>query len=100
MSNELERMAAWFLKRCDGDWEHGPGVRIATLDNPGWSLHVNMTDTPMERACMSTTDIDRSKDDWVYCELKEGLFLGRCGPLNLTEMFAIFLAFAEAADKA
>lgn len=37
MSREaLERLEEWFENNCDGDREHGAGIRIETLDNPGW----------------------------------------------------------------
>jgi hypothetical protein len=25
----------WFTRQCDGDWEHGEGVVIESLDDPG-----------------------------------------------------------------
>jgi hypothetical protein len=28
----------WYTKQCNGDWEHSYGIRIDTIDNPGWSL--------------------------------------------------------------
>ncbi len=34
----LSRLQRWYSAQCDGDWEHGLGVRIETLDNPGWMV--------------------------------------------------------------
>jgi hypothetical protein len=28
-------LEAWYASRCDGEWEHGYGISIETLDNPG-----------------------------------------------------------------
>ena len=38
--NALQALQQWYLAQCDGDWEHGYGVSITTLDNPGWSLDI------------------------------------------------------------
>jgi Immunity protein 53 len=38
----------WYQSQCNGDWEHSYGITIQTLDNPGWSLFVNLDGTMME----------------------------------------------------
>jgi hypothetical protein len=39
----------WFARsyeaQCNGDWEHGFGASIDTLDNPGWLLKVDLAGT-------------------------------------------------------
>jgi len=37
----LTELQAWYVVQCDGDWEHTYGVKIETLDNPGWMLRVD-----------------------------------------------------------
>ncbi len=46
--SELRQLQAWFKSHCDGDWEHGNGVRIETLDNSGWSVSINLDGTDSE----------------------------------------------------
>src|SRR5664280_3839686 len=46
--NELQQLQGWYESQCDGDWEHTYGLRIETLDNPGWSLTVDLEDTDLE----------------------------------------------------
>ena len=45
MANETDqillRLQRWYVSRCDGEWEHGMGVRIETLDNPGWQVVID-----------------------------------------------------------
>jgi len=36
LANVMERIQDWYRRQCDGDWEHSYGVKIETLDNPGW----------------------------------------------------------------
>jgi hypothetical protein len=37
----------WYSSNCNGDWEHSYGVKIDTLDNPGWWLRIDLVDTPL-----------------------------------------------------
>ncbi len=44
----LDFLIAWYSRHSDGDWEHDLGIRIGTLDNPGWSLDVRIGDTELD----------------------------------------------------
>jgi len=37
MTNELKWLQQWYSEHCDGAWEHGFGITIETIDNPGWA---------------------------------------------------------------
>jgi Immunity protein 53 len=45
--NALQRLQDWYSAQCDGDWEHQQGVRIESLDNPGWALDIDLADTAL-----------------------------------------------------
>lgn len=32
--SHVEWLQRWLLAQCDGDWEHGDGITIQSLDNP------------------------------------------------------------------
>ncbi|MFN9911239.1 MAG: Imm53 family immunity protein, partial [Pirellulaceae bacterium] len=72
--NELEDIEAWYRAQCDGDWEHSWGVKIGTLDNPGWSLEVNLVGTSLEEASFEPLEHCIGKDsnpddeDWYVCK--------------------------------
>lgn len=38
----LKWLEDWYQSNCDDDWEHGFGVTIESLDNPGWSLTADL----------------------------------------------------------
>lgn len=38
----LKWLENWYSSNCDGDWEHGYGIRIETLDNPVWAVRINL----------------------------------------------------------
>lgn len=91
----LEWLMSWYRAACDGDWEHQYGVRIGTLDNPGWFLEVDLTETPAEHRTLQRSLIERAEDDWYVCETKDGKFVGHGGPGNLKEIIAVFRAFVS-----
>ena len=93
--NDLTWLLEWYFKQCDGDWEHGNGIKIATLDNPGWFLKVNTFETDLQDKDFKIVDINREENDWLYCSIKEHIFQGFGGPFNLPEIIKIFRAWVE-----
>lgn len=93
--NNLIWLLNWFERQCDGDWEHSNGVRIGTLDNPGWCLTVSLYETECQSKPFQDIQIDRSEDDWLHCFVRDGKFEGPCGLKNLPEVLKIFREWAE-----
>ena len=95
-TSALRRLQRWFQAQCDGDWEHGEGIVIETLDNPGWSLKVSLADTPLEHKAFAELKRDyESETEWLTCFLRDGKFTGACGPQKLEEMIEVFLTWAD-----
>ncbi|MDQ7778906.1 MAG: Imm53 family immunity protein, partial [Planctomycetota bacterium] len=46
--NALIELQKWFAGHCNGDWEHGAGITITTLDNPGWGVDISLEGTELE----------------------------------------------------
>ncbi|MBI5725190.1 MAG: immunity 53 family protein [Planctomycetes bacterium] len=92
----LKAIQEWYAACCDGDWEHTYGVHIQTLDNPGWSLDVDIIDTPLENQKFEPVKLERSKNDWFYCQVIDGKFKGAGGPRNLGEILRIFRDWTRA----
>lgn len=91
----LGLLQQWYLSQCDGDWEHSWGVKISTLDNPGWSVDINLDETELESRVFNAINKERGEDDWIVCRVKEKVFEGRGGPLNLEEIINVFLRWAK-----
>ncbi len=92
----LSWLERWYLKNCNGDWEHSYGIKIETLDNPGWSVEIDLTDTNLELRYFEVVKIQRSESNWIVCQIEDVIFKGRGGPENLTEILDIFSKWAEA----
>ena len=85
----------WYSAQCDGDWEHGFGIKIDTLDNPGWALTVNLEGTLLEEKLFPEINIKENRRSWLYCSVKDRLFIGRGDPSRLEEMLTIFITWAQ-----
>jgi hypothetical protein len=70
--NILKWIQNWYLQNCDEDWEHCYGVNISTLDNPGWMVDIDLTNTSLENKEFRIVDIERNAKEISYdVELKE-----------------------------
>lgn len=85
----------WYFQQCNGDWEHQYGVRIETLDNPGWSVFIDLAGTELENRDFLTVNIERDENNWVYSRVEMKQFLGACGPQNLIELLGIFYSWVK-----
>ena len=87
----LYLLQRWFLAQCDDEWEHAYGISISTLDNPGWSLSVDLTDTGLAGLVADWSKVERSEHDWLHWRVHESTFEAACGPTNLNEAILAFL---------
>lgn len=95
--NDFEWLTKWYHSQCDGDWEHGNGVSIKTLDNPGWAISINLEGTELEDRAFQEFKIETSEVDWITSRIRNNRFEGFCGPLKLLETVRIFRVWAEGA---
>jgi hypothetical protein len=92
----LARVQRWYAAQCDGDWEHTFGIRIDTLDNPGWRLTIDLADTPLEAIPFSEISMNQgSTRNWARCWREGTTFYGAGGPYMLGAMLITFLNWAE-----
>ena len=89
----VSTLEQWYLSRCDGEWEHAYGVRIDTLDNPGWHVRIDLIGTKKEGKILAREKIERDRNDWVQYWVEASQFQIACGPLNLSEAIEIFVTW-------
>lgn len=83
MSESLAWLQVWYRRQCNGDWEHEYGVKIETLDNPGWSVEINLNETDLSAATFTPIKIDVSEYDWLACSIENNSFRGAGDPSKL-----------------
>lgn len=101
--DNLARLQQWHLQQCDEDWEHSYGIRIETLDNPGWNLEIDLADTELEDRPFEHVhygmfeEAETSGYEWIFCKVEGGKFCAAGGPLKLNEIIGVFLRWAGVA---
>jgi hypothetical protein len=91
---DFEWLQDWYYSQCDGDWEHGEGIKIQTLDNPGWLVLINLDETELEDVHFPQVKEDFSEDNWISCLKREKKFQGAGDPQKLTRIIQIFKEWA------
>lgn len=94
-SGMIEAIQHWYRTQCDGDWEHRFGIVIETLDNPGWSVRIDLTGTALEGVAYTQIEEFGSELDWISCKVRRGQWQGHCGPLLLGRVLEEFLDWAR-----
>ena len=88
----INRFQNWYKINCNGDWEHSYGISISTLDNPGWSVRIELQDTALESLSFTSShQSDSDEHDWHHISVKKQVFDMACGPSNLTAVLQLFL---------
>ncbi|MFK8252119.1 immunity 53 family protein [Ancylobacter terrae] len=87
----LDWLMAWYRSNCDGDWEHSFGVKITTLDNPGWSVAIDLTGTGVDGLHFPSRQHNYEHEaDWWLCRTEDNKFIGVGGPMHLGSIIEVF----------
>lgn len=88
----IEWLTDWYKSNCDGDWEHSFGIKIETLDNPGWLFEADLTDTNYEgRVILIQTH--NSENDWFEINSDGNLFKAVGDSTKLPQLINMFKEF-------
>lgn len=93
-TSDLEWLCDWFASRCDGEWEHEFGIAVSTLDNPGWSLRIDLTGTELADRGFVLREMEEG-DRWMRL-WKDGahVFHAAGSPTMLAAMIRAFREWA------
>jgi hypothetical protein len=97
--DELEWLQEWYRGNCDGLWEHGSGIAIETLDNPGWRVDINLRDTRFSGLQHEKLKIEKAENDWIVCSIEDEKFKGYGDAMKLKEIIAVFRDWVETAGS-
>ena len=105
MADQLAWLMDWYAAQCDGEWEHRYGVTIGTLDNPGWTLEIDLAGTSLETRDFEPVAHNISPEEaihgpsgnknWWTCEVEESVFKAFGGPRDLEAMIGLFREWLE-----
>ena len=84
-------LQTWFLKQCDGNWEHEQVIKIESLDNPGWSVEIDFNNTLINvEEDISYKLFERDENNWIGYEIKNNIFCGIGDPSKLYTILELF----------
>lgn len=92
--DSIRKLQEWYAGQCDGEWEHNQGIRIETIDNPGWSVTIDVRGTPFFEVEFESTEIDRTETDWLRIRREGSSVVAFGGPCNLSEILEVFVGWA------
>ena len=101
----LTRLSEWYVKQCDGDWEHQSGIRIHTLDNPGWRITVDLGGTKLADGLYPEVNEGTGRNGqpdlplWIACFVRDGKWNGAGDPSQLDRLLIEFLNWAESRGR-
>ena len=92
----IKWLEEWYAKQCVDEWEHMAGVKIYTIDNPGWHIKIDIIDTDVEDKPFEKYEYNLDDDnDWMFCQVKNGKFDAAGDPNKLGEIIRIFKEWVE-----
>lgn len=93
--NLLVWLQNWYKNQCDGDWEHQYGVTIDTIDNPGWSVVIDLEGTELINKKFDNIQYDFGASNWIICQVVKNRFEGAGDPNRLEEIITYFKNWVE-----
>ncbi len=85
----------WLLDWYENEYSKKIRIHFGTYDNPGWSFWVDLNNSGFERFHFDEISIQRTENDWLFCNKKKTIFELACGPFNLVEGLGLFFQFIE-----
>lgn len=85
----------WFNSHCDSNWEHGSGVKIETINNPGWSVQIDMNGTNILLHKQDWELFELSDVSWVEYKVGNNIYFASGDPLQLELLIRVFRMIIE-----
>lgn len=94
-NDPITELSRWFASQCNEDWEHGFGIRIVTLDNPGWLVQVDLSGTDIEGCEPQRKQHNVIDGPWIDVSVSMNKFEATCSPFLLSEVIAEFISVTK-----
>ncbi|GAA4843128.1 Imm53 family immunity protein [Kitasatospora terrestris] len=95
----LDFLQSWYAEQCNEDWEHGFSIRIATLDNPGWTVEIDLVDTDLEGRRLDKSKQEGPGGCWLWSWSDGEVFSAACDERSLERAIRRFKDFAEQVEQ-
>lgn len=103
MNSSLGYLIEWYCAQCNGDWEHYHGIRIKTIDNPGFLVEVDLRGTKLEDVTYQSTEWESGAncdEEWFNCyKSDEKVWIGACSPRLLERILKLFIEWSSVGNR-
>ncbi|WP_393058438.1 Imm53 family immunity protein [Streptomyces sp. LN549] len=89
--NLLARLEDWYASHCNGEWEHSSGIKIETIDNPGWLVSFDLSGTTAEGCVLDRVVVETSQDCWLHYWSDGSVLHAASGPRFLQEALRVLI---------
>lgn len=93
--NDLEWLDDWYQSQCNGEWEHQQGVRLKSLENPGWQLTIKLAGTTAVNTRPQQLRLETQNGGWLACSIAAECFEGSGDPHKLEQIIGVFRRWVE-----
>ncbi len=91
----LQWIQNWLKDNCDGDWERGDGIQITTLDNPGWELEIDISNTSIANMNIGWILNEKNAQDWYGVKIENQKFTASGDSGKLLFLLELFKEMIE-----
>jgi len=91
----LKWLQEWFCQLCDGEWEHENSLVIETIDNPGWSIEIDLNNINLNIQSKEWQIYELSEDNWIGYKIDENIYFATGDPLKLEKLIIVFKEIIE-----
>lgn len=96
----LEWLIEWYKSQCNGDWEHLYGITIESLDNPGWSVSIDLVETNYSLGDLPWKYYTANESDWYGYKVEGNVYKASGDSDKLEYLLEIFKNLVENGDDA
>ena len=91
----LDWIQNWFKNNCDGQWEKSEVIQITTLDNPGWEVEIDISNTSIANTTINWILNEHSKQDWYGVKIEDQKFTAAGDSGKLKFLLGLFKEMVE-----
>ena len=101
LSGLLAWTVRWVESQFDGNWEHGRGFSLGLVDNPGWTLRIDVSNHDVSRTTLlpiKESDVDHTR--FFFAEVTaDDVFDGICDATQLERLLRVFRSLIETSPE-
>ena len=86
----IDWLQEWYISQCNGEWEHDFGVKIETIDNPGWEITIDLEGTNYILLDKEWIIYEKSRNDWYGYKIANNTFNAAGDPSKLSFLISLF----------